>query len=135
MRTASILDGGGAVNAHDQNADLDAANDIPTSPRSSGARTRIEDGRGPATTIAARREPATALGAADWLGLAAAPAFAAMALLTGVLDGGPPDILCLAAHDASPLGGMVPMYVLMSAFHSAPWLKLTSGRQSGARRS
>jgi len=26
------------------------------------------------------------------------------------------------------LGGMVPMYLLMSAFHSAPWLKLIAGR-------
>jgi hypothetical protein len=25
------------------------------------------------------------------------------------------------------------MYVLMSVFHSAPWLKLISGRRSGAR--
>jgi len=45
-------------------------------------------------------------------------------LLTGVLGGGPPDVLSPAAHDASPLSGMVPMYLLMSAFHSAPWLKL-----------
>jgi hypothetical protein len=71
---------------------------------------------------------AAALGVADWLCLAAAPTFAIMALLTGVLGGGPPDMLCSAAHDASPLSGMVPMYVLMSAFHSAPWLKLISGR-------
>jgi hypothetical protein len=51
-----------------------------------------------------------------------------MAVLTSVLDGGAPDILCAAAQDASPLGGMVPMYLLMSAFHSAPWLKLISCR-------
>jgi hypothetical protein len=76
-----------------------------------------------------------ALGAADWLCLAAAPTFAIMALLTGVLGGGAPDLLCSAAHDASPLNGMVPMYVLMSAFHSAPWLKLISSRRSGVRRS
>ena len=60
-------------------------------------------------------------------GLAAAPIFAIMALLTGVL-GGAPDGLCSSAHDASPLGGMVPMYLLMCAFHSAPWLKLLSSR-------
>jgi hypothetical protein len=75
------------------------------------------------------------LGAADWLCLAAAPTFAIMALLTAVLGGGAPDMLCSAAHEASPLSGMVPMYLLMSAFHSAPWLKLISGRRSGARRS
>jgi hypothetical protein len=39
------------------------------------------------------------------------------------VSGGNADMMCTAAHDASPLGGMVPMYVLMSAFHSAPWLK------------
>ena len=77
---------------------------------------------------------AAALGAADWLCLAAAPTFAIMALLTSVLGGGPPDILCSAAQDAFPLSGMVPMYLLMSVFHSAPWLKLISSRRSGARR-
>jgi hypothetical protein len=79
--------------------------------------------------------PDTNIGAADWLCLAAAPAFAIMALFTGVLGGGPPDMLCSAMRDASPLSGMVPMYLLMSAFHSAPWLKLISRRRSGARRS
>ena len=78
---------------------------------------------------------AAALGAADRLCLAAAPTFAIMALLTGVLADGPPDPLCSAAQDASALSGMVPMYLLMSAFHSAPWLKLVSSRRSGARRS
>jgi hypothetical protein len=66
--------------------------------------------------------------AADWLCLAAAPTFAIMALLSGVLGGGAPDMLCSAVHGGSPLGGMVPMYVLMSAFHSAPWLKLIGSR-------
>jgi hypothetical protein len=68
---------------------------------------------------------AAALGAADWLSLAAAPTFAIMSLLTPVL-GGTPDMLCSAAHDASPLSGMVPMYLLTSAIHSAPRLKLIS---------
>ncbi len=72
---------------------------------------------------------AAALGAADWLGLAAAPSFAIVALLTGVLGGGPPAELCSAAPGASPLGGMAPMYALMSAFHAAPWLKLISVRR------
>lgn len=75
----------------------------------------------------------TAIGVADWLCLAAAPTFAIMALLTIVLDGGSPDTLCSAAG-ALPLSGMVPMYLLMSAFHSAPWLKLISGRRGAAGR-
>jgi len=64
---------------------------------------------------------------------AAAPTFAIMALLTAVLGGGPQDLLCSAAHGASPLSGMIPMYVLMSAFHAKPWLKLIALRRSGAR--
>jgi hypothetical protein len=74
---------------------------------------------------------AAARGIAKWLCLAAAPTFAAMALLTGVAGGGPMDALCTAGH-GSPLNGMVPMYLLMSAFHSAPWLKLISTRGNGA---
>ena len=78
---------------------------------------------------------AAAIGAADWLCLAAAPTFAIMALLTGVLGGGSPDMLCSAAQDASPLTGMVPMYLLMSAFHLPPWLKLISGWRGRGRQS
>ena len=92
------------------------------------------DGRGPGA-IRCENGSAAATGAADWLYLAAAPTFAIMALLTGVLGDGRPDMLCSAAQDASPLTGMVPMYLLMSAFHSAPWLKLISSRRSGAHRS
>ena len=73
-----------------------------------------------------------ARGVAYGLGLAAAPTFAIMALLTAVLGGGPADMLCSGMQDAWPLGGMVPMYVLMSAFHSSPWLKLMFGRRSRA---
>ncbi|MEH2533651.1 hypothetical protein V1277_007053 [Bradyrhizobium sp. AZCC 1588] len=68
-----------------------------------------------------------AAGIVRWLSLAAAPTFAIMALLTAVVGGGPLDPLCSAAN-ASSVGGMVPMYLLMSAFHSAPWLKLISRR-------
>jgi hypothetical protein len=74
----------------------------------------------------------TELDAADCLHLAAAPAFAIMALLTG-LDGGGADMLCSTARDASSLSGMAPMYLLMSAFHAAPWLKLIARRRSAAR--
>ncbi|HEV3186193.1 MAG TPA: hypothetical protein VGZ49_15000 [Xanthobacteraceae bacterium] len=77
------------------------------------------------------RLPAAGLRVPEWLSLAAAPTFALMALLTGVLGGGPQDGLC--ANDAPPLSGMVVMYLLMSAFHAAPWLRLMSKRHSGAR--
>ena len=66
-----------------------------------------------------------ALGLAGWLGLAATPTFATMALLTG-LGGSPMDSLCLSRHGA-PLNGMLAMYLLMSAFHSPPWLRLICG--------
>jgi len=52
-----------------------------------------------------------------------------VAVLTGVLGGDAPDLLCSSVQGASPLSGMVPMYVLMSVFHSAPWLKLALRRQ------
>lgn len=73
-------------------------------------------------------------GAADWLSFAAAPTFAIMALLTSVV-GGPADMLCSSTEDASSLTGMVPMYLLMSVFHSAPWLRLAASSRSGGRRS
>jgi len=72
------------------------------------------------------RRTAGVLPAAAWLSLAAAPTFAVMALLTAVLDGGTSDLLCSAAPGALRLTGMLPMYVLMSAFHLEPWLRLIS---------
>jgi hypothetical protein len=69
-----------------------------------------------------------------WLRLAAAPTFAAMALLCGLSGGGPADILCLTADHASPLTGMTAMYALMSAFHLPPWLTLTLRQRGGTRR-
>jgi hypothetical protein len=65
---------------------------------------------------------AAAVGVAKWLCLAATPTFAIMALLT-CLDASPMDRLCSSGPGA-PLSGMVPMYLLMSVFHSAPCLKL-----------
>ena len=81
--------------------------------------------------FAACRENGNAIArtAADWLYLAAAPTFAIMALLTGV-NGGPGDALC--STGASSLVGMMPMYLLMSAFHTAPWLRLLARRCSAA---
>ncbi|XIA62529.1 hypothetical protein ACFIOY_23685 [Bradyrhizobium sp. TZ2] len=87
----------------------------------------VDIGRRDPSAIRRENGNAAAIGAADWLYLAAAPTFAIMALLTGVLGGGSPDALCSTAS-ASPLSGMVPMYLLMSAFHSAPWLKLIASR-------
>ena len=78
--------------------------------------------------IARDRKP-TKASADRMLSLAAAPTFAIMAVLTAVYGGAMPDMLCSAVRDGSPLTGMVPMYVLMSAFHSAPWLKLISRRR------
>jgi hypothetical protein len=86
---------------------------------------------GGSDSVAIRRI-AAALGPADWLSLAAAPTFAIMALLTRVPGGDPLNMLCGLAPQASPLSGMVPMYLLMSAFHTAPWLKLISGKRKGA---
>ncbi|WP_411971019.1 hypothetical protein [Mesorhizobium sp. CA16] len=64
------------------------------------------------------------LGLADWLCLAATPTFATMALLTAAHGG--EDMMCMSG--ASALGGMVPMYLLMAAFHLAPWLRLAARR-------
>lgn len=85
----------------------------------SGCAMRTESGR------------ASALPTADWLCFAAAPTFAIMALLSSVLSGGQPDILCATAERASPLSGMTAMYLLISAFHSPPWLKLIASRRKG----
>ena len=65
-----------------------------------------------------------------WLSLAAAPIFAMMALLTKIHGGSMPDMLCSAGKAASPLTGMVSMYLLMSAFHLAPWLRLLTPRSA-----
>lgn len=67
---------------------------------------------------------------ARWLGLAAAPTFAIMAVLTAMIGSAPADMLC-AAGRGSVLGGMVPMYLLMSVFHAGAWLRLVSRRAAG----
>ncbi len=75
-----------------------------------------------------KRLAAAGAATADWLCLAAAPTFAIMALLAGFAVT-PQDTLCSAAHGAAGFSGMAWMYMLMSAFHAAPWLKLISGRR------
>jgi hypothetical protein len=67
-------------------------------------------------------------GAAGWLGLAAAPVFALMALLTGLI--GQPVMLCMTMHSTWSLNGMALMYELMCIFHARPWLMLISSRRS-----
>ena len=66
--------------------------------------------------------------AADWLGLAAAPAFATMAIMTVCLGGGA-EPLCSALGRGSLMSGMVPMYLMMGAVHVGPWLRLAVGRR------
>ncbi|WP_439370065.1 hypothetical protein ACRQ5Q_34395 [Bradyrhizobium sp. PMVTL-01] len=80
-----------------------------------------------ATADASRDGVTAARRLAGWLALAATPTFAVMAVLTAAPGGGPADMLC-GAGQGSLLGGMVPMYLLMSAFHSAAWLRLIAER-------
>jgi hypothetical protein len=89
--------------------------DIQTTRRLPSTKTVFGDNRGSAI-----------FAASNCLRLAAAPIFGIMALLTWIHGGSMPDMLCSATHDVTLLSGMIPMYVLMSIFHSPPWLKLIS---------
>lgn len=69
------------------------------------------------------------------LGFAATPAFAVMAIMSGLLGPGT-MVFCGAAMPGDiSLGGMAVMYGLMAVFHAAPWLGLLAYRQpvAGAR--
>lgn len=68
-----------------------------------------------------------------WLSLAATPAFALMAAWTAV-PGAHSNMLCVAMHGSSLMSGMAFMYLMMSVFHSSPWLALIARWRSGARR-
>lgn len=70
------------------------------------------------------------LRAADWLALVAAPSFAIMGVLTLVFENDAPTLLCAAMPGAAPMNGMAAMYLLMSFFHLAPWLRLAAGLSS-----
>jgi hypothetical protein len=76
--------------------------------------------------LLSRRDRPAAFRAADWLSLGAAPTFAFMAALTGIFGGGAHEELCSVASHTWVPGGMAPMYILMSTFHFAPWLRLIS---------
>ncbi len=66
---------------------------------------------------------------ADVLAFAASPVLVVLALLPAVLSGESAASICSSAQ-ASPLTGMATMYLVMAVLHSAPWLKLLSGRRA-----
>ncbi|MFF0950322.1 hypothetical protein ACFYE9_22420 [Rhizobium leguminosarum] len=102
----------------DGNAALNAAEWLSLAAAADGSVAKPSSGiAGPGGRIAAHT--------ADWLSLAAAPTFAIMALLTATT--GSVDMICTTTPDTFPIGGMVPMYLLMSGFHLAPWLRLAAG--------
>lgn len=72
-----------------------------------------------------------ALRLAGWLALAATPTFAALGVFTVMAGPGPMQAMC-APPGMSGLGGMAPMYALMSLFHLGPWLSLLARRRAGA---
>jgi len=82
-----------------------------------------------ASDAGASYEGAGARLAGRFLGLAATPVFALMALLAGLPGDGAMDAMC--GH-GPVLAGMVPMYLLMSAIHCGPWLALASSAHSSA---
>ncbi|HET7676161.1 MAG TPA: hypothetical protein VFL54_11610 [Gammaproteobacteria bacterium] len=62
---------------------------------------------------------------AVWLALAAAPAFALMALLTAI------DASGMGGSGFLPIDTMTAMYLLMSLFHLPSWLRFIGrGRQA-----
>lgn len=65
------------------------------------------------------------------LQLAAAPVFAAMAVLAAIDEAGAPAFICASAGLAA--NGMVPMYLLMSLLHLGPWLRRFSRQTCHSR--
>jgi hypothetical protein len=62
------------------------------------------------------------------LPLAAAPAYALMALATLLHGGSAAPVMCSSGSDL--FSGMVPMYLLMSLFHCTRWLRWIGERYS-----
>lgn len=79
---------------------------------------------------ASPRKAAT-INVVDGLALIASPIFAVMAVLTSMHGGSTADMFCSAVH-MSPLSGMATMYVLMTAFHAGPWIRLVHKRRADA---
>lgn len=61
---------------------------------------------------------------AGYLSLAASPTFAIMALASAFTDRGPAGAFCGSGPGGWPVDEMAVMYLLMSAFHVSPWLRL-----------
>ncbi|TYC52356.1 hypothetical protein FMN50_18600 [Rhodobacterales bacterium] len=78
-----------------------------------------------ASTRAAHRRlvPATS-GLAAWLGLAASPTFAFMALVSAT---DAHEMATCLPVETPAVNGMALMYLLMSLFHAPSWLKLAAG--------
>lgn len=56
------------------------------------------------------------------LGLAAAPVFGGMAIITAMFPGS--EVLCSSSVHGLPIGGMSWMYCLMCVFHLGAWVRL-----------
>jgi len=66
------------------------------------------------------------------LSFAPTPTFALLGLLSASQEGSLENLVCSAGHGSSPLTGMVSMYLLMSVFHSTPWIRMIA--QASARK-
>ena len=59
-------------------------------------------------------------GAGAWIGLAASPSFAMMALIEALHA--PTLSICSGTAAMLPWNGMAQMYLLMALFHVSPWI-------------
>lgn len=63
----------------------------------------------------------------NWLGLAASPTFATLALWTLAFGDREAAMIC-SGGQGGPISGMALMYLLMAAFHLPCWLRLVARR-------